>query len=68
MLVKAKWNVKDKNGWHKPGDVFITDEKDLDGVETLEPDKREEPVKKETEEPEAEQKPKAVSRRKKISE
>ena len=24
MLVKAKWNVKDKEGWHKAGEVFET--------------------------------------------
>jgi len=38
MLVKAKWNVRDAAGWHKPGDVFETDADFGDKVEILIPD------------------------------
>lgn len=35
MLVKARWNVKDANGWHKPGEVFETSETLGECVEIL---------------------------------
>lgn len=35
MLVKAKWNVKDGNGWHKAGEVFETKEDLGDAVEIV---------------------------------
>lgn len=35
MLVKAKWNVKDGNGWHKAGDVFETKEDLGEAVEII---------------------------------
>ena len=45
MLVKAKWNVKDSNGWHKTGDVFETESDFGDAVEVLEAPKKAEPKK-----------------------
>lgn len=35
MLVKAKWNVKDANGWHNGGDVFQTEDDLGNAVEVL---------------------------------
>ena len=74
MLVKAKWNVKDANGWHPTGAVFETEQDLGDAVEVLEAPKKAEPKKAEPEkEPEtvkAEEsveepaKPKTPSRRK----
>ena len=36
MLVKAKWNVKDAEGWHKAGEVWDSKEDLGDCVEVLE--------------------------------
>lgn len=67
MLVRAKMNVRDGNGWHAAGTVFDTDADLGDAVEVLGRPKaipEAEPV----EEPEkATEKPKSTSRRKKIS-
>lgn len=44
MLVKAKGNVKDANGWHKAGEVFDTQSDLGDAVEVLDkPKKQPEP-------------------------
>lgn len=74
MLVKAKWNVKDSNGWHRAGEVFKTEQDLGDAVEVLEARKKAEPKNAEPEkEPEAAKvdtpvvepaKPKTPSRRK----
>jgi len=61
MLVKAKWNVSDANGWHKAGEVFRTESDLGDAVEVLDVPKKpaeeapaqavpvkEEPLKEET--------------------
>lgn len=62
MLVKAKWSVKDGNGWHSAGEVFEATGDLGDAVEVLEKPKKAEP------EPVTE-KPKTATRRKqKISE
>ena len=36
MLVKAKWNVKDADGWHKAGEVWDAKDDLGDCVEILE--------------------------------
>lgn len=40
MLVKAKWNVKDGNGWHKHGEVFDTESDLGEAVDVLEAPKK----------------------------
>ena len=35
MKVRAKWHVKDANGWHKPGEVFETNDDLGDAVDVL---------------------------------
>ena len=35
MKVKAKWNVKDGNGWHSTGEVFETESELGEAVEVL---------------------------------
>ena len=55
MLVKAKWNVKDSNGWHEPGEVFQTEDDLHDNVIVLEAAKPE-PVQEPAKEPETEPK------------
>ena len=77
MLVKAKWNVKDANGWHDAGAVFETDADLGNAVEVLEqpakavevkpesvPEAKPEPVKEEVKA----ERPRAATRRKKASE
>jgi len=63
MLVKAKMNVRDANGWHMAGDVFHTDADFGDAVEVLDAP---EPVKAEqaAEEPAEQPKPRTSTRRK----
>ena len=56
MLVKAKWNVKDSNGWHEPGEVFQTEDDLHDNVIVLEAAKKSEPVTEPVKEPETEPK------------
>jgi len=46
MKVKAKWNVKDGNGWHSAGEVFETESDLGDAVEILDAPKKQESVKK----------------------
>lgn len=54
MLVKAKWNVKDENGWHRTGEVFET-ETDLGrAVEVLSAPKKPASAQKPVEEVQAE--------------
>ena len=76
MKVRARFNVKDAAGWHRPGDVFETDTDLGSAVDVLERAEQitmetlpEEPILKEPEEAKAEE-PKeearpARSRRKK---
>lgn len=58
MKVKAKWSVKDANGWHDAGEVFETSSNLGDAVEVLDapkkpaPEKKAEPVKEPEKEPE----------------
>lgn len=60
MLVKAKWNVKDADGWHKTGEVWDAREDLGECVERLEA-----PVTETVPEvSKAEQKPRSTSRRK----
>ena len=54
MLVKAKWNVKDSNGWHEPGEVFQTEDDLHDNVIVLEAAKQPEPEPEPAAEPKAE--------------
>ena len=71
MLVKAKWNVKDANGWHDAGEVFNTNDDLGDAVERLEAKKAVKAPEKEPEqqaEAESEPKPRSTSRRKKAAE
>ncbi len=73
MLVKAKWNVKDAGGWHRPGDVFQTDGDLGEAVEVL--DAPEQPSGAPEKTPEAETvperteaaEPKKPARRRKVS-
>ena len=46
MKVKAKWNVKDGNGWHSAGEVFETESNLCDAVEILDAPKKQAPAKK----------------------
>ena len=46
MKVKAKWNVKDGNGWHSAGEVFETESNLGDAVEILDAPKKQVPAKK----------------------
>ena len=80
MLVKAKWNVKGSDGWHRTGEVFTTEEDFGNAVEVLDapkqapkPMQKQEPVKEpekaaepeKAEEVKAEEtKPKTQNRRK----
>ena len=75
MLVKAKWHIKDKTGWHATGEVFQTDDDLGNAVEVISGPEKKEPKASVPEvkspEPEAAQeaeKPKTTSRRKKVSE
>ena len=74
MRVKAKGNVRDASGWHRVGEVFITDEDLGDAVEVLDApkqaEKKQEPVAEREPETEAEStketvKPRSASRRRK---
>ena len=47
MKVRAKWSVKDGNGWHDAGEVFEATCDLGDAVEVLEAPKKPAPVKKE---------------------
>ena len=53
MKVKAKWSVKDGNGWHNAGEVFETESDLGDAVEVLEA-KKPKAAKKADPEPEPE--------------
>ena len=79
MKVKAKRNVQDASGWHRPGDIFWTEENLGSAVEVLDAPKQPakvqavaeektpepEPVQEVRTEPAAEErKPRASSRRK----
>lgn len=44
MKVRARWNVKDGNGWHSVGEVFETESNLGDAVEVLEAPKKPEPA------------------------
>lgn len=67
MLVKAKWNVRDAEGWHSAGEVWDAKGDLGDAVEVLEAPKAKpaaEPVtESESDEPKTEPKPR-TSRRK----
>ena len=54
MLVKAKWNVKDANGWHDAGEVFNTENDLGEAVEVLSAQKKEPAKVEKKQEPEKE--------------
>ena len=63
MLVKAKWNVKDSNGWHEPGEVFQTEDDLHDNVIVLEAAKQPEPEPEPAAEPAKAEAPKTARRK-----
>ncbi len=59
MKVKAKWNVKDGNGWHSAGEVFETESDLGDAVVVLDAPKKPAPVKEPEPKPEPVKEPEA---------